>query len=717
MSHRVQHAAVLGWFALVAACAFWRIVFAQQVLYWGDIMLYFLPMTTFAARWLTQGILPLWNPHTLFGQPFVGNPQEWLLYPSTLLLALLHPARYLSWNAVLHLWLGGVGMWLFLRSLGVPFRSALLGSTAWMLCGAFVPRAQFPGMFQTIAWMGWLMWSVERLRQANSAVNVAILAVTVALLLLAGHAQVSYMALVLAAAWAGWWMVRDGWRLLPSLLLGVTGGLLLSAAHWLPMLQLLRETPRMNLSVWGADRFPVRPEQIPLLLVPELYGTPWQGNWLGRGNYWEVACTVGILPLMVAFAAWKARAEARFWLVVAGLSLWLAIGTSAGLYIVAYYLLPGLKAFHDPARWLIVTDFALCVAAALGWEHLHSSRKWLLLPLALIILASLWAWQGVNIIEWAARHDTIRASRPETVSPALVSSAHATAITGLLRAIVVALFAVLILRLALSRRWWAAMPLLLFELLPLAMPANPAADITAFTEPPRSVQTVSRTGGRLLVPEQVPMWRKYVSYVDYGPNTPEYLRRWQEMLGSNMGMMWEVSEASGYEPVAVQRAVRYYIHLAQEWKRSPPDGRLLQKLQRAGIGAVATGKTADTWRVFSLPFEPMRAWMAATGERLPVCDLSPQQIEMSNVPAGDLVLADTAYPGWKVWVNGKSHRYRIFDGMFRVVTVAAPNSRVLWRYEPDTFRTGLYLSLLGSGVVTGTLVVGLLAGKPCDATE
>jgi hypothetical protein len=249
------------------------------------------------------------------------------------------------------------------------------------------------------------------------------------------------------------------------------------------------------------------------------------------------------------------------------------------------------------------------------------------------------------------------------------------------------------------------------------MPANPAADITAFTEPPRSVQTVSRTGGRLLVPEQVPMWRKYVSYVDYGPNTPEYLRRWQEMLGSNMGMMWEVSEASGYEPVAVQRAVRYYIHLAQEWKRSPPDGRLLQKLQRAGIGAVATGKTADTWRVFSLPFEPMRAWMAATGERLPVCDLSPQQIEMSNVPAGDLVLADTAYPGWKVWVNGKSHRYRIFDGMFRVVTVAAPNSRMLWRYEPDTFRTGLYLSLLGSGVVTGTLVVGLLAGKPCDATE
>ncbi len=717
MSHRREHAAALGWFALVAACVFWRIVFAQQVLYWGDIMLYFLPMTSFAARWLTQGILPLWNPHILFGQPFVGNPQEWLFYPSTLLLTLLHPARYLSWNVVLHLWLGGAGMWVFLRTLRVPFHSALLGSTAWMLCGAFVPRAQFPGMFQTIALIGWLMWAVERVRQANNVVSIATLAVTVALLLLAGHAQVTYMALLLAAAWAGWWMVRDGWRLLPSLLLGVMGGLLLSAAHWLPMLQLLHETPRVNLSVWGADRFPLRPEQIPLLLVPDLYGTPWRGNWLGRGNYWEVACTVGILPLMAGLTAWKARAEARFWLVAAGLSLWLAIGASAGLYIVAYHLLPGLKAFHDPARWLIVTDFALCVAAALGWEHLRFSRKWLLLPLALIILASLWAWQGANMIEWAARHDTIRASRPETVSPELISSAYAAAVTGLLRAIVVALFAVLILRLTPSRRWWAAMPLILFELLPLAIPANPVALLTAFTQPPGTVHTVSRTGGRLLVLEQVPMWRKYVSYVDYGSNTPEYLRHWQEMLGSNMGMIWEVSEASGYEPVAVKRAVRYYIYLAQEWKRSPRDSRLLQKLQRAGIGAVATGRTADSWRVFPLPSQPTRAWMAGTSEQLPTRDSLPQQVEIANVPTGDLVLADTAYPGWKVWVNGKSHRYRIFEGVFRMVSVSAPNSRVLWRYEPDTFRTGLYLSLLGGAVTSGTLVFGLLAGKPRCATK
>lgn len=717
MLHRRQHAAAIGWLALVAACVFWKVTLAQQVLYWGDVMLYFLPMTAFAHHWLTQGILPLWNPHVLFGQPFVGNPQEWLFYPSTLLLLLLHPARYLSWNAVWHLWLGGVGMWLFLRALNVAYRPAILASTAWVLCGAFVPRAQFPGMFQTIALIGWLMWAVERVLQTSRTSSVARLVVTGALLLLAGHAQVAYMALLLGASWAGWRIANGGLRPLIPLLLGVFGGLLLSTAHWLPMLQLLHETPRATLSVGGANRFPLRPEQIPLLLVPDLYGTPWQGNWLGKGNYWEVACAVGILPLMAAITAWKVRPEARFWLIVALLGCWMALGTSGGLYLLAYYLLPGLKAFHDPARWLILTDFALCVAAALGWEHLRFSPRWLLLPLMLAILASLWAWRGASVIEWAARHDVIRASRPETVSPALLASSHATAVTGCIRAIVVAVAALVILRLAPSRRWWAGMALLLFESLPFAMPANPACDMAALTQPPNTAPTVTRTGGRLFVPEQVPMWRQYVNYVDYGANSSEYLRRWQEMLGSNIGIRWGLSEASGYEPVAVQRAVRYYVHLAQEWDRSPQDTQLLRQLQRAGVGAVATGKTADSWRVFPLPHQPMRAWMAHSGKPLPVRDPSPQQVEIGSVPAGNLVLADTAYPGWSVWVNGKLHPWRMCDGVFRTVTLTEPAPRVLWRYEPDTLRLGLYLSLLGCTITAGALVFGYVAGKPPATTK
>lgn len=711
MSHRWQHAAAMGWHLLVAACVFWKVALTQQVLYWGDLLLYFLPMTAFAQRWLTQGILPLWNPHMLFGQPFVGNPQEWLFYPSTLLLPLGHPARYLSWNTLLHLWLGGVGMWLFLRARGVEFRPALLGSTAWSLCGAFVPRAQFPGMFQSIALVGWLLWAVERVLQERTAGRVAALAVAVALVLLAGHAQVAYLALLLSLAWAAWRQVGLHGRAWVSLLVGMAGGILLSAAHWLPLLQLLHETGRVQLSIQSVNRFPLRPEQLPLLLVPDLYGTPWQGNWVGRGNYWEVAFTIGLLPLMAAWASYRSRSEARFWLAAAGISLWLALGTAGGLYRAAYYLLPGFRAFHDPARWLILTDFCLCVAAALGWERLRPSRRWWILPLVLALFALWWSWGGDSVTAWVARGDLVRASRPETISAEIVASAHATAVAGCVRGVSIACLAVLILRLSPAWRWRAGMALTVLELLPFAIAANPTTSLASFSRPPATVHVVQGTGGRLFVPDQAPMWRQYVSYLRYGPSSPEYLRRWQEMLGSNIGMLWGVREASGYEPVAVRRAVRHYHRLAQRWKEGSNRDDVLRELQHAGVGAVATGRDVGSWQVTALPHRPVRARMLPAGEPLRVRDLSPQWVEIRNVPAGELVLADTAYPGWRVWVDDVSRPWRVAGGVFRAVTVPAPAARAVWRYEPDTFRIGLYLSLLGWGVVAGAVVAGLCAGK------
>lgn len=704
MFHRGQHAAAAGWFALVAACVFWKVIFLQHTLYWGDILLYFLPMITFAHRWLTQGVIPLWNPHLLWGQPFMGNPQEWLFYPSTLLLCGTSPGHYLAWNAVLHLWLGGMGMWLFVRNLGVGHAAALFAGTAWMLCGAFVPRAQFPGMFQSIALLGWLFWATDRLLQNPCWGRAALLSCVIALVILAGHTQVTYMALLIVGCWIAWRVGKHPRRYLVPLSFSVTGAILLSAVHWLPMVQLLQETQRTSLSLFAVNRFPLHPEQVPLLLVPELYGIPWQGNWLGRGNYWEVACTVGILPLMAALAAWRAHPESRFWWIVAGVSLWLALGRTGGLYILAYYLLPGLKAFHDPARWLIITDFALCVLAALGWNSLRFHQGWLIVPVIVLGITLVWVVRGEQIIHWAAQQDTIRRSRGENVPHHLLSSAQDTATWGSIQTVLVTIAGVAVLRLDPTRRFTAAMALLLAEMLPSALHANPTTTADALSQPPPSVMTVARTGGRLFVPDPLPMWREYVSYTDYGSSSPQRLLQWQAMLGSNIGMRWAVSEASGYEPVAVRRAVEEYRRLSRLWQEVPCEPEVTEQLRYFGIGAVAFGANAARWRVFALPSPPVRAFHLPSGEPLPVSDLSPQQVAIARAPSGDILLTDTAYPGWRVEVNEHPQRWRVGNKLFRVVRVSQDGSYLLWKYQPDTFRVGLYLSLLGVAVVTAVLV-------------
>ena len=81
---------------------FWPQVGRGRALYWGDIGLYFTPMTQFLHDNLRAGRLPLWNPLILCGAPFVGNPQTWPLYPLTALLPVVSAPYFLSLTVAVH---------------------------------------------------------------------------------------------------------------------------------------------------------------------------------------------------------------------------------------------------------------------------------------------------------------------------------------------------------------------------------------------------------------------------------------------------------------------------------------------------------------------------------------------------------------------------------------------------------------------------------------
>src|SRR5258706_1870851 len=76
-----------------------------------------------------------------------------------------------------------------------------------------------------------------------------------------------------------------------------------------------------------------------------------------------------------------------------------------------------------------------------------------------------------------------------------------------------------------------------------------------------------------------------------------------------------------------------------------------------------------------------------------------------NAP-GILVLADSYYPGWRAYVDGKDERIYRANLFFRAVKLAAGAHRVEFRYEPWSFRLGLMISLATFGallVVSGVL--------------
>src|SRR5262245_56863192 len=47
----------------------------------GDLITYFYPTRAFASQSVKHGVLPLWNPLLLSGEPFLASTQSSLFYP------------------------------------------------------------------------------------------------------------------------------------------------------------------------------------------------------------------------------------------------------------------------------------------------------------------------------------------------------------------------------------------------------------------------------------------------------------------------------------------------------------------------------------------------------------------------------------------------------------------------------------------------------------
>jgi hypothetical protein len=72
--------------------------------------------------------------------------------------------------------------------------------------------------------------------------------------------------------------------------------------------------------------------------------------------------------------------------------------------------------------------------------------------------------------------------------------------------------------------------------------------------------------------------------------------------------------------------------------------------------------------------------------------------------SGVLVLADSYYPGWRVYVDGEERQILRANLFFRAVELPVGNHRVEFRYEPLSFTIGLVVSLLS----LSSLGVGIL---------
>ncbi|MFQ5854803.1 MAG: oligosaccharide flippase family protein [Anaerolineae bacterium] len=357
--------------------------------------------------------LPLWNPYIFAGVPFLAAGQHSALYPLSIIYYILPLWRAFGVFTVVQLWLAGLFMYTYVRVLGAGRFGAVFAGLAYMLSGLMLVNVVFPMIIAAMSWLPLLLAAIEVLIRAQEddpstdwlprgrrLLALLAVGVIVGLQFLAGHVEISYYILLVAAFYASWRLTelwrRRGLRVVLTSAMWLAGlavvGVALAGVQLIPLYELVTLNFRQGAAGFQQVlgwAYPSR--QIIAFLIPDFFGNPahhrvfdlFSRQWVelpgstewGIKNYVEGTAYVGILPLLLASLAVILRRSRHVWffVVLAVLSLLFAFGTPA--YALLYYGLPGLSQVHTPFRWVFPYSVAVAVLAGLGADWLVKRQR------------------------------------------------------------------------------------------------------------------------------------------------------------------------------------------------------------------------------------------------------------------------------------------------------------------------------------------------------
>ena len=370
----------------------------------ADAVTQFEPFTEHAKRVLPD--VPLWNPHTMAGRPFLANAQSAVFSPFSIPAYVLPLDKALAVIAMLKLFVAAFGTYLLGRALGMRFGGALLAGVVFAFGTFLVAWLAWP-LGSVFALIPWLLLLTELVVRRPGPLPAAGLAAVVALAFLGGHPESTFHAVAAAclffAARAGvaWWGGgRQRRRLVrPALLFGaaVVCGTAVAAAMVLPLLELFVRSAdyarRLDTPPGYSDaRF------LGAFLLPDYWGRPTQTPIVGivsnRGWY------AGGITLMLAAAALVLRPTRLRLAVAAAGALTLAIVLGVQPFFGVATALPGFSTAHN-GRLTIFVLLALALLAGWGVDELsgrsrpQGRRRGAALAAAVAIFCAPFAWMLV----------------------------------------------------------------------------------------------------------------------------------------------------------------------------------------------------------------------------------------------------------------------------------------------------------------------------------
>jgi hypothetical protein len=387
--------------ALLLLATFHAVLLGGQTFFFHDFGLFSYPVAAFHRQAFWKGQLPLWNPFSHCGVPFLAQWNTLTLYPPSLIYLLLPLSWSLPFFCLLHLFWSGIGMYFLAQRWTQHRLAAALAGIIFCFNGLSLNFLMWPSHIATFAWLPWMLWLAPKAWRAGGRKILWATAACTFQMLAGGPETIlfSWLLLLLLAVAEAWRNKDSRW-----LLIGRFAGIasltaLLCSVQLLPFLQLLAHSQRDSSYATSAHNWSLPPWGWANFLVPLFRTNPTaQGVFMQNGQYWTSSYYAGIATIFLTIVAvcrvrdWRVRLLA----VLCFIALVLAWGDTSLLYCVLRSCFPGLGFVRYPVKFVILVLALMPLLAAFGFKALAAQTQ-KLRPLELGIIVGLFLLTGMII--------------------------------------------------------------------------------------------------------------------------------------------------------------------------------------------------------------------------------------------------------------------------------------------------------------------------------
>lgn len=699
-----------------------------------DPVLQTYPWRQMAVENLKSGILPLWNPYSFGGQPFLANFQSSVFQMNNIFFFLLPFKSAWALNIILPSILTAVFTFLFLTNLDfnsnrLSKTAAFFGATILPFSGFFVAWLEWGTIVTTAMWLPLTLLAINKILTKNSPVWLLLLIFAVSQTFFSGHFQTAIYVLLASIIFLAFsFNFKSKFKPLTKIIIGVFLGILIASPQIIPSMEFASFSARNTDQGYFSGRIDwfIPIQHLIQILVPDFFGNPTTLNYWGVWNYGEFISYFGIVPLSLAlFSILSTRKNKSAHYFVSLFFIALIFGLSNPISKIPYILNMPIISSFQPSRIIFLLVFSGACLSAIGLDLLvkekNKLKKFMPVSLILAIVLTLLFLSANNssLLFEGFPPDSSQIAARNLIFPLITSSALLILIA--IHIFLPKKFVIILILLSLSyfELFRFAYKFTPFTKTSLVFPKNNTTDFLLSQQKPFRIMTTDR---RIMHPNSSSAYR--IESIDgydplYFKNYSDFVSAWQSSNG-------EVGSGSFNRIITPQKINFNFMNISNVkyiLSFDAIENENLQLVFREGETRVYENKVTNPRAYFVksvLKKENRKEELAYISS----ADFNPSQIATSsdiNIESGisnsdvqlksyndnqldltvstdsdaPLVVSNINYSGWKAFIDGQEQKILTANAIYQLLQVPSGTHEVIIKYQPKSFTYGLMLMSIG----------------------